>query len=259
MNIYEKKYCKILSKCLSKGIKVQGRNGLTLQLTGQQIQANLSNGFPVVTGKKVFFKSALIETEWMLKGLTNTKWLNERGVKIWDQWSDENGDLGPVYGHQLLNFNGINQLQRIIQEAKINPASRRLLCSMWNPADIDKMKLPPCHYSFQFVVSGKRADIIVSMRSLDLFVGLPYDMIMYASILESFSQELNLKSGSVIINAGSAHIYEEHIEAVKLYISSQKHKLPRLKNKSLISKFSAEDFVINNYTCQERIKVNVIK
>lgn len=259
MNTYEKKYCQILNRCLSKGTKVNGRNGLTLQITGTQICANLSKGFPAVTGKKVFWKSSLIETEWVLKGITNTKWLNNRGVKIWDQWSDENGDLGPVYGHQLINFNGVNQLAKIIQEAKANPNSRRLLCSMWNPLDLDKMKLPPCHYSFQFVITNKKVDIIVSMRSLDLFIGLPYDMMMYAAILESFANELNLKSRNVIINAGSAHIYEEHIEAVKVYITNKKHNLPKLLERSTISNFQADNFVLANYVSEPRITVNVIK
>ena len=145
MNNYEKQYSFIINYCLKHGKEVISRNGKIKQITAAQIRANLNEGFPIVTGKKIFPKSCFIETEWMLNGLTNIQWLNSRGVKIWDQWADKNGDLGPVYGHQLLSFNGINQIEYIINEVKINKHSRRLLCSMWNPSDLHKMALPPCH------------------------------------------------------------------------------------------------------------------
>jgi thymidylate synthase len=259
MNDFEKQYCDVLSYCLKKGYKVIGRNGKTRQITGAQIRANIKNGFPIVTGKQIFPTSCFIETEWMLKGFTNVKWLNEKGVKIWDQWANSDGDLGPVYGHQLLNFNGINQLNNIIEEAKKNKYSRRLLCSMWNPCDLSKMSLPPCHYSFQFVISNNKADIVVCMRSLDLFIGLPYDIVMYSTILVAFCKELNLEANEVIINAANAHVYEEHISSTAIYCGRQKHKLPTLLKTSTITNFSYLDMQIENYNYEQRLKVNVIK
>jgi thymidylate synthase len=259
MNNFEKQYCDVLSFCLKKGDKVIGRNGKTRQITGVQIRANMQDGFPIVTGKQIFPKSCFIETEWIIKGITNVKWLNDRGVKIWDQWADANGDLGPVYGHQLLNFNGINQLTNIIEEAKKNKHSRRLLCSMWNPCDLHKMTLPPCHYSFQFVVSNNKVDIVVSMRSLDLFIGLPYDMVMYSTILVAFCKELNLQANEVVINAANAHVYEEHTSSAAIYCGRKKHKLPNLLNSPILSNFSYLDVQISEYNYESRLKVNVIK
>jgi thymidylate synthase len=259
MNNYEKNYSSALKKCLHKGVIVDSRNGNVKQLTGIQIIANLKNGFPIVTGKQIFPKSCFIETEWLLSGITNTKWLNERGVKIWDQWADENGDLGPVYGHQLINFNGINQIKNVLNEAKINKHSRRLLCSMWNPTDLKKMQLPPCHYSFQFVITNDIVDIIVTMRSLDLFIGLPYDMAMYAIILTGFANELNLKANKVIINAANAHIYENHIEPVNVYLKNKKHKLPKIETLTTISNFESNKILIKNYIHEPRIIAQVTK
>lgn len=259
MNNFEKQYCEILSYCLKKGEKIKGRNGKTRQISGAQIRANLFNGFPIVTGKQIFPQSCFIETEWMLKGITNVKWLNERGVKIWDQWANEDGELGPVYGHQLLNFNSINQINTLIKEFESNKYSRRLLCSMWNPGDLDKMNLPPCHYAFQFVLYNDKVDIVVSMRSLDLFVGLPYDMVMYATILASFAKEFNLLPNEVIINASNAHVYEEHVAAAAIYCGRTKYKLPRLISCSTLRNFSYLEMSIEDYNFQPRLKVNVIK
>jgi thymidylate synthase len=165
MNNYEKSYSNILIDCLNSKELILGRNGYTKQITATQIRANLNEGFPIVTGKKIFPKSCFIETEWMLHGHTNVKWLNERNVNIWDQWADENGDLGPVYGHQLVNFNGVNQIENIVKETQSNKHSRRLLCSMWNPNDLQKMLLPPCHYSFQFVISNNKVDIVNKQKA----------------------------------------------------------------------------------------------
>lgn len=259
MNKYEKDYSNILLNCLNSNKLVLGRNGYTYQITGTQIRVNLKNGFPILTGKKIFPKSCFIETEWMLNGHTNIKWLNQKNVKIWDQWADKNGDLGPIYGHQLLNFNGINQIKNIVEETKLNKHSRRLLCSMWNPKDLHKMALPPCHYSFQFVVNNNEVDIVVSMRSLDLFIGLPYDMVMYSSILASYANEFNLKANEVIINAANSHIYKEHINAVYLYLKNKKYKLPKLLNASNFSNFISNEMVISEYKSNERIIVPIIK
>lgn len=259
MNNYEKAYSKILNDCLNFGQRVLGRNGYTYQITATQIRANLIDGFPIVTGKQIFPNSCFIETEWMLHGHTNVKWLNERNVKIWDQWADENGDLGPVYGHQLINFNGVNQIENIVNETKLNKHSRRLLCSMWNPNDLNKMQLPPCHYSFQFIITNEKVDIVVSMRSLDLFIGLPYDMAMYSSILCSFANEFKLKPNEVIINAANSHIYEEHIHGVNMYLNNEKYDLPKLLQASIFSNFLSNEMIISKYISNNRIIVPVIK
>lgn len=261
MNNFENNYSNILNNILKEKNIVSGRNGKVLMKTAVQIRANLKDGFPLVTGKKIFPKTIAIETEWYLKGQTNIKFLNNNGVHIWDEWADENGDLGPVYGKQLRDFNRHDQLINIVNEAKINPNSRRLLINLWNPIDIKKMQLPPCHYSFQFVIYNKQIDIIVSMRSLDLFIGLPYDIAMYSLILCSFIKELNncYMPGEVIINAANAHIYEEHIEASKIYINREKTKLPILKMVPKILNFNYKEVVIDGYNPKERIKVKIKK
>ena len=259
MNSYEKVYSNVMAFCIKDGNKITGRNGKTRQITGAQIRANLKSGFPIVTGKQIFPKSCFVETEWMLSGQSNIKFLNDNNVHIWDQWADENGNLGPVYGHQLLNFNGSNQIDSVINEFKTNNQSRRLLFTMWNPNDLQKMNLPPCHYSFQFVVTNSIVDIVVSMRSLDLFIGLPYDMVLYSSILASFANEFKLISNEVVINAANAHVYEEHVESAEIYCAREKFILPKLVNCSKFQNFNHAEMVIENYKYQPRLIVNVIK
>lgn len=244
---------------MKKGFEVNGRNGFIRQITGAQIKANLHEGFPIVTGKQIFPKSCFVETEWLLSGQCNIKFLNDNNVHIWDQWADKNGDLGPVYGYQLINFNGVNQIENIIKEYKLNKYSRRLLFNMWNPLDLNKMNLPPCHYAFQFIVTNNYVDIVVSMRSLDLFIGLPYDMTMYATILASFANEFNLIANEVIINAANAHVYEEHIRAAAIYCGRKKHKLPKLIKCSNFQNFKYNEMQISNYNYESRLIVNVIK
>ena len=259
MNSFEEEYSTVIKNCCKKGSKLKGRNGNVRQLTAVQIRANLNQGFPIVTGKQIFPNSVFIELEWMLNGFTNIKWLNDKGVKIWDQWADEKGDLGPVYGHQILNFAGVNQLEQISEEFKNTKNSRRLLVSMWNPTDLDKMALPPCHYAFQFVLENNIADIVVSMRSLDLFIGLPYDMAMYATLLVSFCKEHNLTPREIIINAANGHIYEEHIGSAAVYANRLKFNLPKVLNVPALSVYKAEGIVIDGYKYHSRLKVDVKK
>lgn len=259
MNNYEKNYSEVMSKCLKTGVRLTGRNGKVRQISGAQIRASLLEGFPIVTGKQIFPRSCFIETEWLLSGQTNIKFLNDNNVHIWDQWADENGDLGPVYGLQLNNFNGIDQINNVINDYKSNKHSRRLLFNMWNPSELNQMALPPCHYAFQFIVSNNNVDIVVSMRSLDLFVGLPYDMVMYASILASFANEFNLIANEVIINAANAHVYEEHVSPAAIYCNRKKHSLPKLLSASLFTKFAYAEMKIENYNYESRLIVNVIK
>lgn len=259
MNKFETQYSSIMSNCLKSGERLIGRNGRIRQITNANITADLRDGFPIVTGKKIFPKSSFIETEWLLKGLTNTEWLNKKGVNIWNLWADENGDLGPVYGKQLIDFNGINQLELLKEEFKNNRYSRRLLCNMWNPSDLDKMALPPCHYSFQFLVYKEYVDIIVTMRSLDLFIGLPYDIVMYSTILTAFCKEHKLKERNVYINASSAHVYEEHVGAAAVYNGRKKFKLPTINLNTTLSNFDSDKIELINYNHHDRLKVNVIK
>mgnify|MGYP003109939573 CR=1 FL=1 len=259
MNNFEENYSSVMRECLRAKNIVVGRNGKVRQLIGVQIKADLSDGFPIVTGKKIFPRSIFIETEWMLRGLTNVKYLNDRGVNIWDKWADENGDLGPVYGAQILNFNGIDQKKKLIEGLKTELNSRRHIVTMWNPFELHSMRLPPCHYSFQIVHQNGYLSVVVSMRSLDLFVGLPYDIVMYSTILSSICKELKLKEGQVIINAANAHVYEEHVGAAASYIGRKKHSLPKLVKTTTFSNFREDEIQIEDYNYEPRIKVNVKK
>jgi thymidylate synthase len=259
MNNFEQMYSTVMSTCMKTGIKVNGRNGRVRQITAAQIRANLNDGVPVVTGKQIFPRSCFVETEWLLSGQSNIKFLNDNKVHIWDQWADDNGNLGPVYGYQLNNFNGINQITNILNDFKLNKHSRRLLFTMWNPNELQDMSLPPCHYAFQFVIANDIVDIVVSMRSLDLFIGLPYDMVMYASILCSFANEFNLKANEVIINAANAHVYEEHVSSAAIYCNRKKLTLSKLISCSNFTKFKFNEMKIENYEYHSRLIVNVIK
>lgn len=259
MNNFEKEYSKTVSLVCRKGEKIRGRNGSVRQLTNLTISADLSEGFPLVTGKKIFPKSVFIELEWMLRGLTNVKFLNDNGVRIWDKWADENGDLGPVYGKQLVNFNGKNQITSFVERLKSDYNSRRHLVSMWNPNELQDMRLPPCHFSFQVVPRIDKIDIVVSMRSLDLFIGLPYDMAMYATMLHSISKEINKKPGVVYINAACAHVYEEHVSYASVYANRKKMALPNMLDCPKISEFDHRKVLISEYNSDSRLKVNVKK
>ena len=259
MNNFEAQYSELISKVCRKGQRIGSRNSRVRKITGAQIRADLTEGLPVVTGKKIYPESSFKEVQWLLEGRTNTKWLNERGVKIWDQWADENGDLGPVYGKQLIDFNGVNQIKNLIQDIKSDRLSRRNLYLMWNPAEIKDMKLPPCHYAFQLVGYKNRLDLVVSMRSLDLFIGLPYDMLMYSIILSSICKEIGLRVGEVVINAADCHIYEDHVSSASIYANRKKGRLPVLKNVSTFTDFSYEEIKIEGYEPQERLKVKVWK
>ena len=259
MNNYEKDYSALLIDVLENGEKTESRNSIVFKKTACQLRVDLSEGLPVVTGKKIFPRSSFVEIEWLLSGDTNTKFLNDNGVKIWDQWSNKNGDLGPVYGKQLVDFNGVNQLKELMNQLKTDPMSRRHLVSMWNPSELSEMALPPCHYSFQIVSYSSKLDLVVSMRSLDLFIGLPYDMLMYSVILSAICKELNKIPGEVIINAADCHVYEEHIESAMVYAERKKYELPKLLKVPIFSKFNFKEVEISDYKTNPRLKVNVLK
>ena len=257
MNQFEFFYQNHLKDVAYHGHKITGRNGDTRQIIGKQIQANLEEGFPIITARKVFPKTMGLETQWMLEGRTNINWLNKRGVKIWDKWADKYGELGPVYGKQLIDFNGINQTRNLIRDIKKNRSSRRHVVTFWNPNDLKYMALPPCHSSIHVLITSK-VNIVVTMRSLDLFIGLPYDMGMYAIICSAIAKELNIPAGQVIINAASTHIYTEHMNLIEQYLSNKYLSLPRLTNISTFTDFNAEEFQLTNYKYVEHLKPEVI-
>jgi len=259
MNNFEKEYSKLIKKVCRSGERLNSRNSKVRKITGAQIRADLSEGLPIVTGKKIFPKSCFIETQWLLEGRTNVKWLNERGVKIWDKWANKNGDLGPVYGKQLVNFNGVNQINNLIKDIKQDKLSRRNLYLMWNPSDTKKMGLPPCHYSFQLIGYNERLDIVVTMRSLDLFIGLPYDILMYSIILLSICNELKITPGEVVINAADCHLYESHVSKASIYANRTKKQLPTVKKMTTFSLFNYEEIEVENYSPNSRLEVEVYK
>lgn len=259
MSKFETQYKETLSKVLKTKNIVSGRNGKVRQCSGVQLRADLREGFPLVTSKKIFPKSIAVELEWLLRGETNIKFLNDRGVHIWDQWADTSGDLGPVYGKQVRAFNGeYDQLKAVLKSLKSEPFSRRHLVTMWNPLQLKSMALPPCHYSFQFVRDSGGLDLVVSMRSLDLFIGLPYDMAMYAMLLESIAKELGTTAKEVIINAANAHVYEAHVGAAATYKGRLEKALPRV-NVPKISAYRWNRVEVHGYEPLERIRVSVIK
>lgn len=222
---FELDYVNLLERCIKTGQVLHSRNGATLNLSGPQLRADLRHGFPLLSGKKIFPKHFLHELKWMLNGDTNIKYLNDNGSKIWDKWADEDGNLGPTYGKQFRNFNGIDQVVALFYELANNPFSRRHIISLWNPMELEEMALPPCFYSFQAIVKRGTVDLIVSQRSADLFIGLPYDICFYSVLLNLIVNSINnqrdekYSPGEVVVNIGSAHIYEGHLGASTEYIT----------------------------------------
>lgn len=260
MSNFEKQYKATLQNVLRKKNEIHGRNGVVRQQTGITVEANLEEGFPIITGRKAYFKNMLAEARWMLKGDTNTKYLKEQGVSIWDLWADENGNLGPIYGHQMRNFNGVDQIQNLLKGLKTNRFSRRHIVNFWNPNDLDKMALPPCHFAFEVVANKGSFDIVVFMRSLDLFVGLPYDIGVYSLYLIALSNQFNVKPGKVVIMAGNAHVYSQNVNQAAYYCTTKNHKLPRLNHNNItFLNFQNVTPELINYTHEKPIKVLPIK
>jgi len=265
-----KQYLDMLQYILDNGIKKEDRTGVgTLSTFGQQIRFDLSKGFPLVTTKKVWFKGIVHELLWMLSGLTNIKYLLDNNVHIWDEWADENGNLGPIYGVQWRDWGGyaqitsnngdhytyythysIDQLDDVIEQIKINPNSRRHLVSAWNPAELKDMKLPPCHYSFQFNVINNKLSCMFNMRSQDEFLGAPYNIASYALLTHMIAQICGLGVGELIMSVGDAHIYLNHIDQVKEQLLRVPYDLPILKlNPEIkdIDYFKYEDIILEGY------------
>jgi len=258
-----KQYHDYLKYILENGIKKDDRTGTgTISIFGYQIRFDLSKGFPLVTTKKLHFKSVVHELLWFLSGVTNIKYLQDNGVKIWNEWSNSDGELGPVYGKQWRRWessNGkiIDQISLAIEQIKNNPDSRRIIINSWNVGDISSMALPPCHYSFQFYVANNKLSCMFQMRSVDSFLGLPYNIASYALLTHMIAQQCNLDVGDLIFTGGDCHIYLNHLEQVKEQLSRTPYDLPTLniKNKpDSIFNYKYEDFEIVNYQAHSHIK-----
>lgn len=259
-------YHQLLQHILNNGVQKHDRTGTgTLSVFGYQMRFNLQDGFPCITTKKLHLKSIIHELLWFLKGDTNIKYLKENGVTIWDEWADENGNLGPVYGYQWRSWptpdgKHIDQITNVINQIKNNPDSRRLIVSAWNVADVDKMKLPPCHTLFQFYVAEGKLSCQLYQRSADTFLGVPFNIASYALLTLMVAQVCNLKPGEFIHTLGDAHLYNNHIEQAKLQLSRNCRPLPTMwinpavKN---IFDFTFEDFKLENYNPHPHIKADV--
>ncbi|KSU83384.1 thymidylate synthase [Fictibacillus enclensis] len=261
-----RQYLDLLQDTLENGTKKEDRTGTgTISVFGRQMRYNLQDGFPVVTTKKLALRSIIHELLWFLKGDTNIAYLREHNVTIWDEWADENGDLGPVYGHQWRSWqapNGetIDQISNLIHDIKHNPDSRRLLVSAWNPADVPNMALPPCHTLFQFYVADGKLSCQLYQRSADLFLGVPFNIASYALLTMMIAQVCDLEPGEFIHTVGDAHIYSNHLDQVKLQLTRDPKPLPVMKlnpEVKSIFDFTIEDFELVNYEHHPKIKGEV--
>ncbi len=257
MNVYHD----LLRDILQNGTFKQDRTGTgTYSVFGRQLRFNLDEGFPLITTKKVHFKSVVYELLWFLKGDTNVKYLQENGVTIWDEWADENGDLGPVYGKQWVDWNGHNQIQEVIDTIKKNPDSRRMIVSAWNVAEIPKMKLPPCHILFQFYCQGDKLSLQLYQRSCDVFLGLPFNIASYALLLMMVAQVTDKIPHEFIWTGGDTHIYQNHLEQVNLQLSREPYPLPKIELNPEVKNifdFTYSDIILHNYQYHPAIKAPV--
>lgn len=251
-----KQYLDLLNRIMTEGVKKHDRTGTgTISIFGNQMRFNLEDGFPLLTTKKLHLKSIIYELLWFLKGDTNVKYLQENGVRIWNEWADENGELGPVYGHQWRSwpdYNGghIDQIKNVVEQIRHTPDSRRMIVSAWNVAEIEEMHLPPCHSLFQFYVADGRLSLQLYQRSADTFLGVPFNIASYALLLMMMAQVTGLKPGDFIHTTGDTHIYLNHVEQVKLQLTREPRPLPTMTiNPDVkdIFDFKYEDFKLENY------------
>ncbi|WP_127488373.1 thymidylate synthase [Paenibacillus ehimensis] len=260
------KYLDLLQDIMANGVRKEDRTGTgTISVFGRQLRFDLSEGFPLLTTKKLHIRSILHELLWFLSGDTNIRYLQENGVTIWDEWADENGDLGPVYGSQWRSWpapdgRSIDQIAKLIEQIKRNPDSRRHLVSAWNPAEVDNMALPPCHYAFQFYVADGKLSCLFNMRSVDTFLGLPFNIASYAFLTHMVAQQCDLQPGELIWTGGDVHIYANHVEQVNLQLTREPYPLPQLvikrKPDSLFD-YRFEDFEIIGYQSHPSIKAPI--
>ncbi|MCX6237489.1 MAG: thymidylate synthase [Bacteroidia bacterium] len=261
-----RQYIDLLCHVLDQGRPREDRTGTgTKSVFGYQMRFNLEEGFPVVTTKKLHLKSIIHELLWFLSGDTNVKYLQDNGVRIWNEWADENGDLGHIYGYQWRSWptpegNSVDQITQLINNIKTNPTSRRLIVSAWNVGDLNKMNLPPCHLLFQFYVNEGRLSCQLYQRSADIFLGVPFNIASYALLTMMVAQVTGLKLGDFVHTFGDAHIYNNHFDQVKLQISRTPFPLPQMKinpDVKSIFGFKYDDFELVNYQCHPHIKGEV--
>lgn len=258
-----KQYLQLCSHVLEHGTKKEDRTGTgTISTFGYQMRFNLQDGFPLLTTKKLHTKSIIHELLWFLKGETNISYLKENGVRIWNEWADENGELGPVYGKQWRSWEGadgrtVDQISDVLSQIKNNPDSRRLIVNAWNVAELDKMALPPCHLLFQFYVAEGRLSCQLYQRSADIFLGVPFNIASYALLTMMMAQAAGLEPGDFVHTLGDAHIYTNHIEQVKLQLTREPRPLPTMTLNPAVKdifEFTFEDFTLENYDPHPHIK-----
>ena len=261
-----RQYLDLLDRVLTHGVEKRDRTGTgTLSVFGHQMRFDLADGFPLLTTKKLHVKSIVHELLWFLRGDTNVKYLNQHGVTIWNEWADESGELGPIYGHQWRSWpapdgSTIDQIANVVDAIQRNPDSRRLIVSAWNPADVERMALPPCHCLFQFYVAEGRLSCQLYQRSADVFLGVPFNIASYALLTHMVAQVTSLKPGEFIHTLGDAHLYSNHLEQAKLQLLRAPRELPVLRiNPGVtdIFSFRYEDFNIEQYDPHPHIKAPI--
>ncbi|MBU6469582.1 MAG: thymidylate synthase [Gammaproteobacteria bacterium] len=261
-----RQYLELMRHVRDHGARKRDRTGTgTLSVFGYQMRFNLADGFPAVTTKKLHFRSIIYELLWFLRGDTNTQYLHGHGVSIWDEWADENGDLGPVYGYQWRSWPApdgrhIDQISKVLEQIKANPDSRRMMVSAWNVADLDKMALQPCHAFFQFYVADGRLSCQLYQRSADIFLGVPFNICSYALLTHMIAQHTGLQPGEFIWTGGDCHLYLNHMEQVEEQLSRRPYPLPTLvikRTPPTLFEYRFEDFEIANYQSHPAIKAPV--
>lgn len=261
-----KQYLGLMKEILETGADKSDRTGTgTRSVFGRQLRFDLSEGFPLVTTKKLHLRSIIYELLWFLNGDTNIKYLKDNGVSIWDEWADENGELGPVYGHQWRSWPApdgrhIDQISQVLEQIRSKPDSRRHIVTAWNPAEVDKMALPPCHALFQFYVADGKLSCQLYQRSADYFLGVPFNIASYALLTCMFAQQCDLIPGDFVWTGGDVHIYSNHIEQVNLQLSREPFALPQLvikRRPENLFDYRFEDFLITNYQAHPSIKAPI--
>ena len=261
-----RQYLDLLDHVLKTGTEKEDRTGTgTISVFGYQMRFNLEEGFPLLTTKKLHLKSIIHELIWFISGNTNTKYLTDNGVKIWNEWADKDGNLGPVYGYQWRSWlseggKEIDQLVNVISSIKKSPDSRRHIISAWNVGELDKMALPPCHILFQFYVAGGRLSCQLYQRSADIFIGVPFNIASYALLTLMVAQVTGLKPGDFVHTLGDAHIYLNHLDQVKLQLTREPYKLPEMSINPEISdilSFKYDDFILSDYVSHPHIKGDI--
>jgi thymidylate synthase len=261
-----KQYLDLMQDILENGAQKTDRTGTgTLSVFGRQMRFDLAKGFPLVTTKKLHLRSIIYELLWFLNGDTNIKYLNDNNVSIWNEWADANGELGPVYGHQWRSWpapdgRSIDQITQVLNQIKQKPDSRRHIVTAWNPAEVDKMALPPCHALFQFYVADGRLSCQLYQRSADFFLGVPFNIASYALMTHMFAQQCDLEPGEFVWTGGDVHLYTNHLDQARLQLSREPYSLPSLnirRKPESISAYQFEDFEIVNYQSHPSIKAPI--